>query len=681
MRTLPGQIGRRAWIVAVLSWVGIVALTGGTGPLWASTVYSVAPDMLAMEQASTTGQNPNGVWTYGAYAHADQVSRVFTPYGPAQHLENWGSLLPGGGMHSGEFQGYGFDNALAVPAIVVNTTQNAISPCCGISPYLPGEIFLHPDVDPNSTYQAQTIRFTAPAKGIAAIDAQFTQKHTGVNQFRVLVNGQERFLAQGSGQDTSVPYVKTLLVGAGDTVDFVIGPDAASHSFDANIAFTQASDVYGASENMLAMELASTTGANPNGPWTYGAYSHVDQPTRVFTAYTAAQHLENWGSFLPGGGLHSGEFQGYGFDNALAVPAIVVNTTSSSLSPCCGISPYQPGEIFLHPDVDPNSTYQAQTIRFTSPKAGIAMIDGLFTQKHTGASEFRVLVNGQVDFLGSGSGQDSSLPYVKSLPVKAGDTIDFAVGPGAASHSFDATVNIIPAHYVFRAGDDMLAMEQASTTGANPNGVWTYGATKNAANPALRTFTPYSAAQHLENWGSLLSGGGFHNGEFQGYGFDDALAVPAIVVNTTQNPLSPCCGISAYQPGEIFLHSWPDPADGLDRAQTIRFTAPEGGTAYIEAFFTQKHTGVNQFWVFLNGTEEFYGTGAGQDTSALYSAVLGMNRGDTLDFVIGGPNDAAHSLDITIGFIVPEPSALALALLGGIGLAALGFGRRGKRRT
>ena len=80
-------------------------------------------------------------------------------------------------------------------------------------------------------------------------------------------------------------------------------------------------------------------------------------------------------------------------------------------------------------------------------------------------------------------------------------------------------------------------------------------------------FTAYGNAQHLDNWGSLLpaSGGNgpFFSGEFKGYGYDTSLAVPAVVINTSASPLGPCCGISTYGPGEIFIHSWtgndPDP--------------------------------------------------------------------------------------------------------------------------
>lgn len=229
---------------------------------------------------------------------------------------------------------------------------------------------------------------------------------------------------------------------------------------------------------------------------------------------------------------------------------------------------------------------------------------------------------------------------------------------------------------VYDASADLLAMEQSSTTGVNPNGVWTYG----GYNALPGTFTAYTSAQHLENWGSMLpaSGGNgpFTGGEFQGYGFDTALAIPAIVVNTTGTSLAPCCGISAYAPGEVFLHSANDGDAGAPQYNlpTIRFTAPEQGTADISAILTQKHTGPVSVNVLLNGVVVDTRTTTGQDTtqSGTFSD-LPLTAGDTLDFVIGGRASAAF--DSTIDFTpIPEPTALGLLGIGG--LLALGRRRR-----
>jgi hypothetical protein len=220
---------------------------------------------------------------------------------------------------------------------------------------------------------------------------------------------------------------------------------------------------------------------------------------------------------------------------------------------------------------------------------------------------------------------------------------------------------------VYDASADFLAMEQASTTGVNPNGVWTYG----GYNALPGTFTAYTSAQHLENWGSMLPADGngpFSNNEFQGYGFDTALAIPAIVVNTSNSNLSPCCGISAYAPGEVFLHSAVDGDAGAPQYNlgTFRFTAPEAGTADVSAVFTRKHGGLTSGVVLLNGTEVFNQTQGGQDQSVTYTATdLSLNAGDTLDFVTGGRASAAF--DATIDFTpIPEPAAAALAALGGL---------------
>lgn len=187
------------------------------------------------------------------------------------------------------------------------------------------------------------------------------------------------------------------------------------------------------------------------------------------------------------------------------------------------------------------------------------------------------------------------------------------------------------------------------------------------------TFTPFTSAEHLENWGSQLPSDGdgpFSGGEFQGYGFDTALAIPAIVVNTTSSSLSPCCGISSYAPGEVFVHSAFDGDANAPQYNlpTIRFTAPEAGTADISAIVTQMHSGPIPVNVLLNGAIVDTQTTSGQNTSVSGSFNdLPLVTGDTFDFVIGGRASAAF--DATIDFTpVPEPAALTLIGMGGVAL-------------
>lgn len=205
---------------------------------------------------------------------------------------------------------------------------------------------------------------------------------------------------------------------------------------------------YDANADLLAMELSSSTGVNPNGVWTYGGYNALPG---AFTPFTSAEHLENWGSQLPSNGgngpFFGGEFQGYGFDTPLAIPAIVVNTTSSSLSPCCGISSYAPGEVFVHSANDGDAgapQYNLPTFRFTAPEAGTADISSVVTQMHGGAIPVNVLLNGAIVDTQTTSGQNTSVSgSFNDVPFAAGDTLEFVIS-GRASAAFDATIDFTP---------------------------------------------------------------------------------------------------------------------------------------------------------------------------------------------------------------------------------------------
>jgi hypothetical protein len=209
-------------------------------------------------------------------------------------------------------------------------------------------------------------------------------------------------------------------------------------------------------------------------------------------------------------------------------------------------------------------------------------------------------------------------------------------------------------------------------------GPWTVGGYQTTdATPG--TFTAYGQPLHLDNWGSLLPANGndgpFFNGQFKGYGYDTAVAIPAIVVNTTGSNLSPCCGISQYAPGEVFIHSSnasigdPDP---LRQTQVIRYSSPGLGTLNVAALFTQKHSTAIPVNVLLNGVSVFSATTTGQNTTSLYNnPLLAVTPGSVLDFAIAGR--ASSAFDATITFTpVPEPSTLALFGLGAASLFAIG---------
>jgi hypothetical protein len=230
-----------------------------------------------------------------------------------------------------------------------------------------------------------------------------------------------------------------------------------------------------------------------------------------------------------------------------------------------------------------------------------------------------------------------------------------------------AVPKVASANITSNLSTDFLAAETANDEDGS-FGQWTLGGLNNAtATPG--TFTAWTNAQHLDNWGTNLPNNGgngpFSNGEFKGYGYDTALAIPAIVINTSNTSLSPCCGISSYAPGQIFIHSG-NAGDGDPARQTmdVRYTAPGTGFVNISALFTEMHTGSIPFNVLVNGISVDSGTLVGQNSTHPYSANgLAVFGGETIDFLIAGR--ASSSLSASITFI-PEPASMGLLAVGGL---------------
>jgi hypothetical protein len=118
-----------------------------------------------------------------------------------------------------------------------------------------------------------------------------------------------------------------------------------------------------------------------------------------------------------------------------------------------------------------------------------------------------------------------------------------------------------------------------------------------------------------------------------------------------------------------------------------RFTAPAAGQYSLAWSFvgadlagatTDAHVLVNNSSIF-DGNVNGFGPGSGPS----FTTTLTLAVGDRVDFAVGfgtdgGPNNDATGISAQLS-AVPEPSTLALASLGGLGV--LGYGWRRRRRT
>jgi hypothetical protein len=211
---------------------------------------------------------------------------------------------------------------------------------------------------------------------------------------------------------------------------------------------TSRAAVFNAAADLLANEVPNGSASNPNGPWTYGGYDDVASPARVFTVipFVAAppnpQHEDSW--LLP-----SGQFQGWANNTGDVVPAITVNTTAGPLSPCCGIDPIGSHKIFMHPGPGGRSIFDDITVRWTAPGAGAIDVRANWIQRHFAPQRASVLINGVLVFTALATTGAGTTYSATSLPVAAGDIIDFVLdqgptGYGGGSTEFDAAIDFTP---------------------------------------------------------------------------------------------------------------------------------------------------------------------------------------------------------------------------------------------
>jgi len=85
---------------------------------------------------------------------------------------------------------------------------------------------LHPMVTAQGT-EYSIVRFTAPVSSDYAVDAFFQGLHATSTDVHIYLGTTSKFgsFVNGYGEGTRVSYSSSLYLGAGDTLDFVVGPN------------------------------------------------------------------------------------------------------------------------------------------------------------------------------------------------------------------------------------------------------------------------------------------------------------------------------------------------------------------------------------------------------------------------------------------------------------------------
>ena len=198
--------------------------------------------------------------------------------------------------------------------------------------------------------------------------------------------------------------------------------------------------IYDAAAALLADETLPGAENGRNGVWTYGGY---DPTLRVFTPFTAAEHLNNW----PVGIANpppTGTFQGYGSISGDQTPTLVVNTDAvNARSPGLDVTPISAGHILMHPSSPGGNNlgdvYDVPVLRWTAPATGLISLTARWVQRHTGAQQGLVLTNGVTLFTALATPGEGTTRSLTNLAVTAGETVEVALEPGPAQYYSGST--------------------------------------------------------------------------------------------------------------------------------------------------------------------------------------------------------------------------------------------------
>ncbi|HXJ61845.1 MAG TPA: lamin tail domain-containing protein [Verrucomicrobiae bacterium] len=197
----------------------------------------------------------------------------------------------------------------------------------------------------------------------------------------------------------------------------------------------QAAIRYDAPAALLADETLPGAQNGHTGVWTYGGY---DPSFRVFTPFTAAQHIDNWPLNLPNP-PPLGTFQGYGTVAGDQTPSLTVNTdTNNARVPCCDMTAVSPGKFEMHPSSPGGNNfgdvYDVPVVRWTAPEAGLITLTARWVQRHSNPQQAMVFTNGVTMFVGLASTGAGTTFVVPNLAVTSGETLDVGVAPGPGQY-------------------------------------------------------------------------------------------------------------------------------------------------------------------------------------------------------------------------------------------------------
>ncbi len=200
----------------------------------------------------------------------------------------------------------------------------------------------------------------------------------------------------------------------------VLAAVALAESLACNASAVFAQVIYDASADF---DISNNPSQINGGAYSYGYETTLGSSFTLFPDYISSAPLAGY------------DVVGFAPDDT---PALYKNTSDSTY--VVGGITYQPDQLVLHPGI----SGQYSVLRFTAPSTGVYAFDATFNaaDSHPTTTDLHILVdNTQIDSGGinvDGGGSTAEFSST-SLPLLAGETLDFEVGYGNGNKLYDST--------------------------------------------------------------------------------------------------------------------------------------------------------------------------------------------------------------------------------------------------
>ena len=187
------------------------------------------------------------------------------------------------------------------------------------------------------------------------------------------------------------------------------------------------------------------------------------------------------------------------------------------------------------------------------------------------------------------------------------------------------------------------------STGANPNGAWTYG---KYASPGAGPLDPGSFSRFQASGPAIASS--LPDLNFWNDHGPNANVDPNIIYNPGATFTTNGFGTITFNSKEVTFGPYLGPT-------VARWIAPAAGVYGIDAAFQTVQVGntAPNAYVFVNGVGGMVGTSALSATPTSYQSLQRLIQGEIVDFVVAGGSKTTQ-VDVTITTMTPEPATLLM---------------------